>query len=173
MKKTLVISSIIVGIILIGIAITIGGKYFMDEQAKKQAQEAQYEKMLATVKAQVKEEIEWNFKDINSVTFEYQPTPTDGTLPTKQDQSLRTTPMGGLYYDGYINGNKKLQFDAKLNTDFLPNKLSIDDIILITSDRTGLIDTFEWYKAPVLDQEHWPNKNWLTSSDISQLKKQG
>ena len=145
----------------------IGGKIYTDKKAEYQAQQEQLKKNLAESKAEITELLEWNYKDIRSITFEYDGGAGSGVIRVPFDKSLTTTPAGGLSIYGYVNENENLGFDANLN----PDTMKVDG----NDGGYPMLDD-KLFKNPnpiVEGRNQSPENYYLTPSDIANLKKQG
>ena len=167
---------------VIGLAILIlggiGGKIYMDRKAEYQAQvqeqKANAEKIIAKDKEEITEIFEWNYDNVQSVTFEFLPSKADGTLPTNLGQCIRTTPAGGLYINGFVNNNKSLVFSVNLNVDTF--KLSEVPQIFKTGGNNYEEGLFREFKNPTLNEgKLLPSREtcFLSYEDIGKLKSQG
>ena len=95
----------------------IGGKMYMDNQAHQE----QLRNNLSESKKQIKEILEWNFDGIKSIIFDYLPDKNTGLIAVPFDKSLSTTPAGGLIVNGYVNGDKTLQFTFGVSSETMKN----------------------------------------------------
>ncbi|MFH0153217.1 hypothetical protein, partial [Pseudomonas aeruginosa] len=111
--------------------------------------------------------LEWNYKNIHSVTFDYDGGAGSGVVRVPFDKSLTTTPAGGLSIYGYVNENENLGFDANLN----PDTMKVDG----NDGGYPMLDD-KLFKNPnpiVEGRNQSPENYYLTPSDIATLKKQG
>ncbi|HDR7392385.1 MULTISPECIES: DUF1433 domain-containing protein [Bacillus cereus group] len=84
-------------VIFASIICIIAGGYFTMEYLKQKEKEEQFWKRQ---EARVEKYIRYNIKDVKSITF----------------TNNEVDPMGVPSVDGYINGNKKLDFSASIST---------------------------------------------------------
>ncbi|GAB2025407.1 hypothetical protein OfM1_14780 [Lactovum odontotermitis] len=111
-KLAILLSIIIIIIVALG---GIGGKIYMDNQAVQQAKQKELKKNLEESKKEIIESLEWNYSGIHSVTFDYDFNENDGAIKVKLDKSLTTTPAGGITINGWVNGDKTINFSVGLD----------------------------------------------------------
>ena len=153
----------------------IGGKIYTDKKAEYQAQQEQLKKNLAESKTEITKLLEWNYKDIRSITFEYDGGAGSGVIRVPFDKSLTTTPAGGLTINGYVNGKDygDNAFQASLNESsmkFSPNPSFGEYYPMLANT---LYKNPHPIAAPYLQESYSSANYYLTPSDISTLKRQG
>ncbi|MGE6540889.1 DUF1433 domain-containing protein [Bacillus luti] len=84
-------------VLVVSVVVLIAGGYFTMEYLKQKEKEEQFWKRQ---EARVEKYIRYNIKDVKSITF----------------TNNEVDPMGVPSVDGYINGNKKLDFSASIST---------------------------------------------------------
>jgi hypothetical protein len=166
-KTTIIVWSIVVVVVLLIIG-GIGVKTYMDKQAEHQAQQEQLEKNLAESKKEIIELLEWNYKNVQTVSFGYDGKSGSGAVRVSFDSSLTTTPAGGLVIHGFVNGNNQgdLGFSAELN----PDTMELDGN---SGGYPMLTDRLYKNPNPMTGRNQSPENYYLTPSDIKELKKRG
>jgi hypothetical protein len=182
MKLTMKRKHIILGcgVLFMLVIIGIGGKLYMDYEKKQEELRAN----LVESKKEITEMLEWNYKDIKSVTFGY-----DGNLSKLNiDPSLSITPVGIVTINGWVNGDKKLSFDGELNTELSkisggvgsyggklglmakdPNNVLLSKTII--ENKTGEVSDKEL--QVIIDKTQNSTNYYLDLKDIEYLKQQG
>ncbi|GAB2026831.1 DUF1310 family protein [Lactovum odontotermitis] len=171
-RKLPIISSVIIIIIIVAFV----GKIYMNHQAEQNAKQEEFLKNLSESKEQVKELLNWNFDDVQSVTFDYE-APKEDYYPVKIDKSLSTTPAGGLIINGYINDDHSLTFSCGVNSS--TGKKSEDGGLSFGSEDKIIKNHLKIRNTDYLEKA-WTTFGgenvWsvmLNLSDIRKLKKQG
>ncbi|GAB2025405.1 hypothetical protein OfM1_14760 [Lactovum odontotermitis] len=170
-KLAILLSIIIIIIVALG---GIGGKIYMDNQAVRKEKQEELEKRLIQTKKEVTELLEWNYIDIQSVTFDYGGWDGSGVQRVSLDKSLTETLAGGLTINGWVNGDEECIFECDLEVETLKPKS--DPLATVGeigygeaggsfSDTGGTLGKL--YKSG--NESHV----WLTLPDISDLKEKG
>ena len=164
-KKLIIVLSIVVMVFILIFGIVV--KIYMDKKAEYQAQQEQLKKNLVESKAEITELLEWNYKDIRSITFEYDGGAGSGVIRVPFDKSLSTTPAGNIWINGWVNENKALGFSADLD----PETLKVDGNY---GGYPMLENSLYKNPHPITQGDIQSAANYyLTLEDISSLKKQG
>ena len=162
-KKLIIVLSIVVMVFML--IFGIGGKMYMDNQAHQE----QLRNNLSESKKQIKEILEWNFDGIKSIIFDYLPDKNTGLIAVPFDKSLSTTPAGGLIVNGYVNGDKTLQFTFGVSSETMKHpEMSYSDTDKLVKDHLKIRGTGYLEQAW---KTFGTEKVWNTDLDLSDVEK--